>query len=103
MVMLRNEKFCALSESLIDGFFADNAVLALSKLKKCIPLDDKDEGAILECADFFSKLGNQERYYHCMMLVNRRQLPGIVLQNLIDFFTDFGRKKLSETDELLNG
>lgn len=101
--MFRNEKFRALSESLIDGFFADNAILALSKLKKGITLGDDDEGALLECVNFFAKHGNQERSYHCMMLVNRGKLPDVVLQNLIDFFTDFGREKLLETNEILNG
>ena len=100
--MLENEKFRALSKSLADGFFADNAILALSKLNKEITLSVKDEDTLLECADFFAKQGNPERYFHFMMLVNRRKLPAVVLQNLIIFFTDFGREKLLETDKLLN-
>lgn len=99
--MLRNERFHWLSKSLTDGFFADNAVLALSKLKLKMPLDDKDEDAVLGCADFFSKRHDQERYYHCMMLVNRKKLPDVVLENLIRFFTLVGREKLHETDVIL--
>ena len=99
--MLENEKFRALSKSLADGFFADNAILALSKLNKGITLSVKDEDTLLECADFFAKRHAHERYYQCMALVNGRRLPDEVLGELIRFFTIFGREKLHETDVII--
>ena len=99
--MLENEKFRALSKSLADGFFADNAILALSKLNKEITLSVKDEDTLLECADFFAKRHAHERYYQCMALVNGRRLPDEVLGELIRFFTIFGREKLHETDVII--
>ena len=99
--MLRNEQFRALSESLANGFLADNAVLAISKLKVRIALDDRDTDAILDCADFFAKRHAHERYYQCMALVNGRKLPDEVLGELIRFFTIFGREKLHETDVIM--
>lgn len=99
--MLRNERFRELSESLANGFFADNAVLALSKVKLRIALNDKDEDTLLECADFFAKRGAPERHYQCMTLVSNKKLPDVVLTGLIRFFTLFGREKLHETDVIL--
>ena len=100
--MLRNERFQALSESLIDGFFADNAILALSKLRQGKKLDDRDEGALLDCADFFAKRQNEERHYHFMMLVNGKKLPDIALDNLIKFFNDFGQERLKATNDIVS-
>ena len=100
--MFENEKFHALSKSLADGFFADNAVLALSKLREGIALSDNDENALLECLAFFAKHGNNESYSDCLILVHHKKLPDMVLNNLINFFTIFGLVKLHETEEIIS-
>ncbi|MDP3934821.1 MAG: hypothetical protein Q8Q46_01215 [Candidatus Giovannonibacteria bacterium] len=100
--MLEDKKLHALKESITGLFFANGAVTALSKLKKKATLSVKDEDVLLECADFFVKSGNQERYFHFMMLVNRRKLPAVVLQNLIDFFSKHSSEKRLETNKLLD-
>jgi len=54
--MLSRSRFSELSDSLSSGFFADNAVLVLSKIRKGAPLTPKDNETLHDVLHFLSNV-----------------------------------------------
>jgi hypothetical protein len=54
--MLSRSRFSELSDSLSSGFFADNAVLVLSKIRKRAPLLPKDQETLTDVLHFLTNV-----------------------------------------------